>query len=444
MNNINLTIKKNNLIKSGEKIGVALSGGADSMALLDYLTKIQKDLGFEVLAIHVDHGIRENSVKDSKFVSEYCKNKSIRLYTFKINVRELAKERNESIETVARDARYKIFESLIEKEIVNKIALAHHAEDQAETILMHIFRGSGISGAKGMEVLSRDIYIRPMLNTRKKTILKYIKENSIPYVQDETNYEDTYQRNYLRNKIMPIVIERFPGAIDAINSFGKTCKEDDDYINTQINNEILLKESNKSIKIPCSYFLNETALSSRIIFKAINEVGIYKNIEKKHIEMIINLALNSENGRKIKLPMGLSVYKEYDYVTLTNETKNIKEINIPFKSGTYKFEGFGKIRISKTKEFQWNSEKLIIDATKLPKDAVWRYRKDGDFIKKINGGTQKLKTYFNQKKIPLRMRDFIPVLASGNEIFVVAGVDISEKVKVEDKNNKCYEIKVIK
>lgn len=438
MEHILENIKKLNLIKRGDTIGVAVSGGRDSMALLHYLSSLQNELDFEVVAIHVDHSLRETSGNDAMFVMNYCKRNHIRAYKFKIDVALLARQKNQSIETAAREARYGVFESLVKKGIIDKIALAHHAEDQAETILLHLLRGSGLSGARGMEYEKRGIFIRPMLETKRSEIQRYINDNDISFVEDETNKEDVYQRNYIRNKVMPMITARFPNAVEALNSFANSCKEDDNFISSQVMSEALILENSKTVKIPCACFIGASSLSSRLVFKALDMIGVYKDIERKHIELIKNLALSGQNGSKIKLPMDVSAHKEYDYVTLTNEQKEVKILNLEFKSGTFAVDGFGKLVIKKTNKPEINGETLIVDAKKLPKDVSWRFRQEGDVITKFGGGTQKLKTYLAQKKVPLRQRDCIPVLAHENEVYVVAGVGISEKVKIDETTKQAY------
>jgi tRNA(Ile)-lysidine synthase len=448
MKNVLKAIIDKELIKKGETIGVGVSGGSDSMALLHYLSSLQTELDFEVVAIHVDHSLRETSAQDAFFVIDYCKKNKIRAYKFKIDVGRIAEESGQSIETAAREARYGVFESLVKKGIVDKIALAHHMQDQAETILLHILRGSGLAGARGME-WERGVYLRPMLSTHKNEIKNYILSNDIPYVEDETNKDDTYQRNFLRNKVFPLITTRFPTAVESLINFSKTCQEDDDYINSHVLLDALIYEDEKTVKIPISYLLTDTSIASRLIFSALESINVFKDIERKHIEMIQDLAINGENGSKLKLPMNISVYKEYDYITLTNQQKPININSWTFKCGTFNIAGFGKLIVKKARNMTVQSdmiiesESLIIDGKKLPKDAAWRFRKEGDIITKFGGVTQKLKTYLIQKKIPLRQRDNIPVLASNNEIFVVAGVDISEKVKIDENTTNAYVISVL-
>ena len=144
-------IKKHELVKKGEKIAVACSGGKDSMSLLHYMWTHKDDLGIEVLAVNVDHGIRENSESDSKFVANYCEKHGIKIYSFKVNAKQFADDKKLTLEQGARECRYKVFKSLINKHLVDKIALAHHLQDQTETILLNIFRGTGIAGAGGMD-----------------------------------------------------------------------------------------------------------------------------------------------------------------------------------------------------------------------------------------------------------------------------------------------------
>ena len=170
-------IKINKMFEKGDIVGVGCSGGSDSIALLHFLTNISKKLNFKVVAIHVNHNIRENSGEDCAFVENFAKELGIRCYTFNVDIPMLANEKGESLETIAREARYNIFKTLAQKGTVDKIALAHHTQDQAETILMHIFRGCGIAGARGMQPVSEKIYVRPFLTTSKEEILQYIKEN---------------------------------------------------------------------------------------------------------------------------------------------------------------------------------------------------------------------------------------------------------------------------
>ena len=180
MKSVEKTIEKYGIIQKGDKIGVACSGGKDSMTLLHYLNSISKEKGFEVIAITVDHGIRETSDNDAEFVVNYCNTMGIKVIKQKVNALKVSQDKNVTIETAARECRFKVFKALLNKGIVNKIALGHHLQDQAETILLNIFRGTGITGASGMDVIRDGVYIRPLLYTTRAEIMAYVNTNEIP------------------------------------------------------------------------------------------------------------------------------------------------------------------------------------------------------------------------------------------------------------------------
>jgi tRNA(Ile)-lysidine synthase len=280
-----------------------------------------------------------------------------------------------------------------------------------------------------MEAISGN-YVRPLLNTSKEEILSYIDENHLEYREDYTNEDNSYNRNFVRNVLLKQISERWPNAVASIVNFGKAVKEDDDYINSQVYDDAVQVED-KVVKIPVSYFLYDNAIITRLIFRSVKSIGINKDIERKHIALITNLARNGENGSRIFLPFEAIAVKEYDYLTIYN--RHVEEVKFeePFKLGEMNVPNYGKVITKRVKEFT-QGDGLIVDYRKVPKDAVWRFRKDGDIFTKFGGGTKKLKSYMIDKKIPLRLRDSIPVLASGNEVLVIAGVEISDKVKVED------------
>ena len=432
-------IKKHKLVKRGDVVGVGVSGGVDSMCLLHYLNSVKEQLDIEVVGIHINHGIREESFDEAKFVLEKCKEMGVRVYKFTIDSNKIAKEKKLSLETAAREGRYGVFDALVKKDIVDKIALAHHMSDQAETILMHLFRGAGVKGAKGMEPIRDGIYIRPMLNVSKKEILEYASMNNIEYVEDNSNNDNTYNRNYMRNVVMKDMLKRWPNAIEAINSFSQTVCEDDDYIDSNLDLNSLIVD-NKVVQLPCSVFKLHSAIYSRLVFKAFSLINVKKDIERKHIEMIRDLALNLENGKKIKLPLDVTVRKEYGFLTFENVYVEKPTLKKPNKCFSFDVENFGTVTIKRVKTDNL-TDGLYFDYRKVPKDAYWRFREDGDVFEKFGGGTKKLKSVFIDKKIPVRKRDYIPVLASGNEVYVIAGVAISDKVKVENVPT-CYRVTV--
>lgn len=432
-------ILKYNLFKPKDIIGVACSGGVDSMSLLHYLNANKDIFNIEVVAINVDHSIREESFKDSLFVENYCKENNIKCYKFVVKAKEIALQNKVGIEEAARKARYGVFDTLLEKQVVNKIALAHHEQDQVETILLNLLRGSGLKGVSGMEV-QRNNYIRPFLTTKKREIINYAYENQIPFVEDETNNNIEYSRNLLRNKILPLIRENWQGVDDNLLNFAKICKQDDDYINSTIDFDDVVIEDNTA-KIPLFYFAYNESVINRILRYAFIKIKAIKDIETKHLNILKSLAKDGENGTKINLPNNVTAHKEYDYLTIS--IKEVKEKQNPIEFFTGKNIKFNNYTFSVKKTSKINLEEVnchYIDASKLPKNVVWRTRKDGDMFEKFGGGNKKLKDYFIDKKVPSRIRNEIPVLASDKEVYVVLGYEISNKVKVDNLTTSAYKI----
>lgn len=438
------TIEKQNLIQAGDVVGVAVSGGRDSMALLHFLNELSKEKNFECVAITVDHGLRETSANDVKFVVNYCNKNNIKVYSYKVEVAKLGQEKGLSVEAAARESRYRIFKALLTKKVVNKIALGHHVQDQAETILLNIFRGSGITGASGMDFVRDEVYIRPLLKTDRTEIMAYININDIPYVDDETNSDSDFNRNYIRNMIMPLLRNRWSNVYQSICNFGELCKIDDNYINSTINADGVIYESDGLVRIPVNYFSYASPVVNRILRAAFKGIKINTDIERKHLKIINQLAIEAENGAKITLPNHVSVIKEYNYITLTNRNFKPEAKNWELTRGKTDIPNFGVLDCQITRKLDIGEFNHLIDYNAVPKNAVWRYRKDGDVFTKFGGGTKSLSDFLIDQKIPQRLRTFIPVLASGNEILVVAGVEISDKVKITKQTKTAWGINAVR
>jgi tRNA(Ile)-lysidine synthase len=406
------------------------------MCLLHFLNQNKERFQIELHAITIDHKLRENSEKEVAFVKDYCKKNGIKFHKFEVNVQELVEEEKLSVEEAARKARYGVMDALLSKNIVTKICLGHHMSDQAETVLLNLFRGAGLSGAKGMEVV-RGKYVRPMLYTSKEEILEYVQTNNIAYVTDESNFENEFTRNYLRNQIMPLIKDRFPVAEQNLVSFSRFAKMDDDYISGVMNIDGMIKED-YYVKIPTSYFLYKEPIVNRMLRHALEHLNVSKDVEKKHIELIKEMVKDAVNGVKISLPNKVTVHKEYDYITVVSKEKKYGFESEKLKSGTLEIRSFGKIIVKRTYEVDITKGTHIVDVVKVPTNAVWRSRKEGDVFTKFGGGTKKLKEYLIDKKVPSRLRDATPVLAIGNEVLIVAGLDISDKIKVDENTKSAY------
>ena len=433
-------IKANKLIKQGEIIGVATSGGRDSMALLHFLHENKAQLDCQIIAINIDHCIREHSAADSAFVMDFCKEHNIKAYTFKVDAVKISREEKISLETAARKARYNTFEALIKKGLVDKIALAHHLYDQAETILLNLLRGCGLSGAKGMEPMRDNKYIRPMLQVPREEIMAYLDDNAILYVEDETNADTTYARNYIRQVIMPTIRKKFKAVDKNLVAFASICAEDDKYINSQIDMGTIAKLGDVT-RVPMYYFSYQPAVVNRMLMKVLSSYAS-QDIESKHISLICDFARGGKNGDSIDLPFGIKVHKEYEYLTIAPIKKKVSIASQGFAKGKTYIEGFGTIRIVSSKVFNGvKPHQHVVDSSKIPSNAVWRFREDKDMFTPFGHTTaKKLNDYLADKKIPQRLRNNIPVLAVDNTIYIVADIEISNDLKVDDNSINLYKI----
>lgn len=418
-------------LNENDRIAVGVSGGADSMLLLWSVIEKQKKLGFYFKVIHVNHQLRgAASDNDSLFVENFCKKRKIDYEIVKIDVKKLKNDGKYTLEESARLARYDAFNKIMKKEKLNKLFLAHHQNDQAETILMHIFRGSGIAGACGIK--NTQSIIRPLLNLRKNDILKIVKEHGIEFVQDETNSENDYTRNYLRNVIFPQLEEVYPAVVNNIVNFGKRCEEIQDYILSLIDENKIIKNGDE-ILINQEVFMLEKFIVREYLKKAFEKLGVFSDIEAKHFSMIYKLSV-AEINKELSLPHGIIARKVYSGVKIFKAGLNKKqELEFEFvKNGEIEFSEAYKIitKLVKSSDVVYG-DGLYVDANKISTNAVWRTRKLGDKFAKLGTGSKKLNDYFTNSKVDLMLRDTVPILASGESVLVILGDEVSENVKID-------------
>jgi tRNA(Ile)-lysidine synthase len=435
---------ENQMLSAGDKIGVAVSGGADSMALLHFMRELAGEISAEILAVHINHGIRQNSRKDAAFVRKYCADNGIQCAVYNVNVPEYCRQNKLGVEQGARILRYECFETAVKKYKLTKIALAHHLDDQAETILLHIFRGCGLEGAGGMKPVN-NIYIRPFLDVKKTDLIAYNYRNGTPNITDESNDDNKYARNFIRNTVMPTIQQEWRNVTENIAAFGKIAANDNEYIKEMADTSGVFLSGN-TVRIPINRFVWAAPVVTRLILKCLEMLDAKKDIVSKHIDAIIELGRTGINGERIDRPNSCYVVREYEYITIVKKEKKIEEKTYSFKIGKTAVEGFGAIMVTKTISFKIARDRglFVIDADKVPRRAKWRFKRDGDQFTKFGGGTKNLGGFFTDKKVPTRLRSSIPVLADGSEIFVVGGLEISDKVKVDRDTVEAFVIEFVK
>lgn len=321
------TIKKYNLIQNDDKIVVGVSGGPDSICLVDILNDIKNEdkINFELVVCHINHMIREEAGEDEEFVKKYCEENTIPFFAKHAEVKKMAKEMKIGTEEAGRKIRYEFFEEVLQKTSANKIATAHTKNDNAETVLMNLIRGSGTSGLKGIKAIREDKYIKPLIDVSRDEIEEYCKEKKLNPRHDKTNDENIYTRNKIRNILIPLIKKEFnPNIIETINRLSKLVEKESDYLDNiteETYKKILIKEEKQEIILNLKRFNEEDeVIKSRIVLYTIKKLfGQTNGIEKVHIDDIIKLCENNIGNKYLTPNKNIKILvnkgKMYFFVT---------------------------------------------------------------------------------------------------------------------------------
>lgn len=307
------TIKDNNLINEGDKIVIGVSGGPDSICLLHLLNNLKDTLKITIYVAHINHSIREVADMETKYVQDFCKKIGVECFVKKEDILSLAKKQKKGTEEVGRQVRYSFFDEVLEKTNSNKIATAHNSNDRAETVILNILRGSGISGLKGIEAIRDQKYIRPLINTDRESIEKYCEENNLEPKIDETNKENIYTRNKVRNVVIPYIKKEFnQNIIKTINRLSTVATEENDYLMKITKQEYanISNIENGIITLDLKRFNNlELVIKRRLILYTINEaIHTTNGIEKVNLDDIVKLCSNNIGNKYLTPIKEIKIY----------------------------------------------------------------------------------------------------------------------------------------
>jgi len=417
-----------------KRICVAVSGGVDSMVLLHLLKQNQALGKYTLCAVNFEHGIRgEESKEDSRFVANICKEWEIPLYFFEENCIERATREKQSLETSARAFRMEHYEQLITEEKADIIATAHHANDEAETVLFRICRGSSLTGASGIQ--ENEKFLRPLLKVTKERIVEYAQRENIPFREDATNFEREATRNVLRLDVLPLLESRISGATANLARFAEIARDDDSLL-YELSKELIVKSESEILV----RYSEKTPLFRRACLSVMKELNIEKDYTFSHLQALFDLQ-TLKMGACITLPKGIEA-KRVEKGIVFYEKKDKTEIKIyeeiPFTLGSFLIGDY-EVTVGEIAPSEYDGKLLWIDKEKLLEVCVIRTRREGDVFRKFGGGTKTLKRYLIDKKIPKEDRE-IPLIAekNGNRVYAIFGVEISEDVKTEGNSNPVY------
>ena len=417
---------------ANKRIAVAVSGGVDSAVLLHRLVGVRDFYALSLCVVHCEHGIRgEESREDMAFVQSLCASYGVECYVFSEDCVALAEATGESLETAARNFRYACFQRLIDEGKADYIALAHHQGDQAETVLFRLCRGSALSGAAAMKGHS-GVYLRPMLDESRESIVAYAAAHGLLYREDGTNQSRCASRNVLRLDILPALETLVPGAKENLAAFAAVAGEDDallqEWSETLISMVSPMDERDSGYRVSVDVRL---PLFKRACLKVMKRLGIERDYTARHLEALIALC-SLQTGASVTLPQEVVARREYGQIAFLKGSMPAGELPaLSIKEGQFVY---GRYVITLSFTPLEGMKCLYLDADKLPQDAVVRLKKQGDTFAKFGGGRKSLKKYLVDQKISAMEREGLPLIAqeNGTEVYAVFGVEISKNVAVDE------------
>jgi len=443
-------IDENHLIEKGDKVLVALSGGADSVFLISYLMKYKNRFKIEMAAFHLNHKIRGKvAVEDEKFCTEFCSKNKIEFTRVSKDVKTYAKKMKVSVEEAGREIRYSELNKAAKKMRCTKIATAHNSSDNVETVLLNFVKGTGVKGLAGIPI-RRDNIIRPILCLCAEEIRKYLKANKIPFRIDESNLDSDYERNFLRNEIIPQLKKRLnPRLEEKINNTSKIISEINLFIDKNIEKirKEVVNSDGKVLRINSQKISNIDKILLSILLKAEIENKFDSELSSENIFSLLDL-LVSQKGRSIHLKENIIVTKERGELVVRRGSGSRNE------KSTYKIKVGQKLKFNRKvisvrevnrKMFKFSLDKSIeyISGDGLGNIFEIRKWKEGDKFQPIGmKGTKKISDFLSDEKASSINKKDNLVLTIGNKIVWVIGLRIDDRFKIMSETKKILKLSV--
>lgn len=452
-------VEKWHMLKKEDRIIVGVSGGADSVCLLFILLELQKKIPFEIIVVHVNHELRGiDADEDEAYVKKICEEHQILCVTYSENVELIAKKRKQSTEEAGRDVRREAFRHTMEMYGGTKIALAHHKNDNVETFVMNLVRGTGLKGLCGIRPVAGNI-VRPLLCLERQEIEEFLEENHISYRTDKTNKSDDYTRNRIRNHLIPYMEEQInPCVVTHMNDTMEKLLEIQGYMEEeqQVYYQKCVKEEKQCCIISEAFFTEIPKVFQPVVLKEalVKITGKEKDIESIHLKGLQEL-FQKQVGKKLDLPYETEAWRTYEgiriqrrgYNSVTEQIEceisfiNGEKQEITLKDTTITFQLLDKFPINCEYEQKNNTKWFDYDIIKCK--LCVRTRRPGDYITiHPDGRTQKLKSYFINEKIPKEQREKILLVADGSHILWIVGYRTNCMYHVNRNTKRILEIQM--
>jgi len=436
---VNQTIKKHSMLKGGERVLVGLSGGPDSVSLLHILNELREEWRLSLYALYVDHGLRPGKTPyEIDFCAELTERLKVPFGVKKVDVREFSDKENLGIQEAARHLRYLAFEEHAFQIEADRIATGHNADDQAETLVMRLLRGSGPKGLSGIPPV-RGMFIRPLIMVKRSEIEKYLDERGIGFVIDTSNLKQDYLRNRLRHEVMPILKKYNPDLTGTLCRTANILREENEYMEIAVTKSLMRLISRKTddkIELFISPLENmEKVILRRALIRAIEETRGLRGVGLEHIEEIISLIKTGSSGSRIYLPGGLRVIKDYSTLIITSAAPRKLGEHVLQVPGEIVLKEAGLVLISSVNDDSAGTgdgkTEAAFDFDMLRFPLKVRSRQAGDFFYPSGfGKRKKLQDYFVDEKVPRDTRDTVPLLLSGEDIIWVVGYRMDDRYRI--------------
>ena len=455
-------IMQYHMVEPGDVVIAGVSGGADSVCLLLVLEKLVARLSITIEVVHINHGIRAEAGEDAEFVRKLCKDRQIPFHLICADVESQAKQEKLSTEEMGRKIRYEAFRQILGGR-KGKIAVAHNSNDRAETMLFHLFRGTGLTGACGIRPVQGEI-IRPLLFLERKEIEQWLQEQQISFCTDATNLGDDYTRNRIRHHILSYAEKEIVhGTTANMNRAAKQLQEADEYVMRQtlaaVERCCVFTDHPKAVSVKLSLLQKEDPfIRKRLLFYAVCEIaGQKKDITEAHIQSIYKL-LQGTGSKECMLPYQVHVYKQYEWVKIEkseaergiSQEKHMELPELPVDiPSVMDVPGLGRVEF---RTFPCEKSQIIpqktytkwFDYDKITRIMCLRPRQAGDYLT-VNQqmGRKSLQDYFVDQKIPKENRNSLYVLAMDHHVVWVPGLRISEYFKITEQTEHVLQVKVL-
>ncbi len=449
------------MINRGCKVLAAVSGGPDSMTMLHILYLLREELGISLHVAHLNHMFRgADSEADARFVAGMAQRYGL---SATIEARDVPGYKNKhrlSGQVAAREMRYRFLRETADQVGASRIALAHQADDQAETVLINFLRGTGLTGLKGMFSVREGLYIRPLLQVRRSEIERYCDEIKLPYRQDYSNLKTYYFRNKVRLDLMPLLESEYnPALVPALLRLSEICREEDVYLEdraeTAFRSCLLEKDGVRVVLSLGGLKELPLAVRRRVLRRAWQSLdGKQKNLAFRHVETILDLIRSGRTGARAVLPGNVSAVRSYKTLELTAE---LEKPAVPYYIYPVKIPGSTYIpeigRTVYTELFRRDPShkpenlppsEAMLDFDKLPPRVFVRRRREGDVFKPFGQTTElKLKDFFIKQKVSRKERDWVPLIGTPNKILWVGGIRTGESYKIDQKTDQVLYLKLL-